>query len=512
MTDKHKRREKRREKRRVARPSFREMPFVGKKGEKMPNGQRFVSMRVKFLGVLGVTGMSVVLAALILIPLTLRVFGAIYDRPERSVARMDRYVRNFADYVAREQLSSTDNAEIVRYTRLHRLIYITVFTDGTGATDPPTESTTDSAASSGVTEGGGLFGSLGDEDSSTYEPFFDRLFPGGEYDATDPADGTRYSVRFANGMCSVTVVDNSYPILCDAIVVGGVILAVAIFFVVVLLYYHSQTRAIVTLAREVESVSNGATYATITPDRNDEIGMLARDVDIMRRTVLEKMDEQDRAWQANRDLLTSMTHDLRTPLTTLLGYMELLGNDRQDNLTDEQRAYIRVCTGKAEQIKALSDKLFLYFWAYNRPDSDLHAEAFDADLLFGQLIGDYIPAMEGAGLSVEADLSAIPTGSAVRVDPDCLRRVTDNLFDNLTKYADPSDPVRVTASVRSTPADTVLVIALANTVARTTPETAGTHIGHKTCHNMMSSMRGSFSAETVGDRFTAELTLPLYLD
>ncbi len=468
-------------------------------------------MRVKFLCVLGVTGVAVVLAALLLIPLALRIFSHIYNTPERQVARMDRYVRNFADYVAREQLSSTDSTEIARYTRRHRLMYVTVFTDHTAPnTDgerPATGETNASPATDAPQDGGGSWG--GGNSSTAYEPFFDRLFP----DA-DPDDGTLYIVRFANGNHSVAVMDDSYPILCDLIVFCGVGVAMLVFGLIILIYYHSQTRAIVTLAREVEAVSSGASDSVITSDRNDELGMLARDVDIMRRTIEEKMAEQERAWQANRDLLTSMTHDLRTPLTTLLGYMELLGTERDanQNMTDEQRAYLRVCTGKAEQIKALSDKLFLYFWAYNRPDGEFSSEPYDAGLLFGQLFGDYIPAMAVAGLTVEIDLSAIPAGGSVRIDPDCLRRVTDNLFDNLTKYADPTEPVRITAAVQTTPTDTRLLLRMENAVAATATESAGTRIGHKTCRNMMTSLRGDFRTETTDGIFAAVLEFTLCLD
>ncbi len=466
----------------------------------MPNGRRFVSMRVKFVGMLWITGLSVVLAALILIPLALRIFRNAYTTPENTDARLERYVETFATYIAEEQVRSDDTAAVVKWTRLHRSVYLTVFTSTTSDDH---------------------FGAAGGElwegdDRPDMEPFFDKIIPssGGSLGgATESApapptsnEGTLYTVRFADGLCSVAVVDYSLSTYSDLIVAGGAILAVAIFFIVVIVYYHSQARAIVTLSREVEAVSGGALDSAILADRNDEIGCLARDVDIMRNTVIEKMDEQQRAWQANSDLLTSMTHDLRTPLTTLLGYLEILGNEREsDNLTPEQRAYVGVCTTKAEQIKALSDKLFLYFWAYNRPDSDGELESFDAALLLGQLIGDYIPAMEVAGLRVETELDAIPPSATIRVRMDCLRRVTDNLFDNLTKYADPAAPVRVTASVQVSR----LTLTVQNHTSPTAEPTPGTRIGHKTCRNMMDLMRGTFAAEEREGVFTVTLTWPL---
>lgn len=469
------------------------MPFIGKENERI-GGRRFVSMRVKFVGFLCAVGLSVIAAALILIPLVLSVFRTVYMRPALVSNRMDRYVESFATYVADKNVRSDDTAAVVKWTRHHRSVYLTVFSD--------TDENFGAA-------GGELLpdGSLPD-----MEPFFDKILPNADGSYGDSMEvssaGTLYTVLFADGHASVAVVDYSLSTASDVIIFGGLILAIAVFFVVVLVYYHIQTRAIVTLAREVEAVSNGALNSAIVADRNDEIGLLARDVNIMRNTIIEKMEEQTRAWQANSDLLTSMTHDLRTPLTTLLGYLELLSAEREgegDNLTEEQRAYLRVCTTKVEQIKELSDKLFHYFWAYNRSDREADPEPFDAALLFGQLFGDYIPAMEAAGLTVIPDMDAIPAGATVRVRPDCLRRVTDNLFDNLVKYADPAEPVTVTASV----VQNHLILRMENKIAPISEKNTSTRIGHKTCHNMMELMHGTFRAQTDGNCFIAELSFPL---
>jgi signal transduction histidine kinase len=199
-----------------------------------------------------------------------------------------------------------------------------------------------------------------------------------------------------------------------------------------------------------------------------------------------------------------MTHDIRTPLTTLLGYMELLSSDNE-NLTEEQKAYIRVCTTKATQIKGLSDKLFLYFWAFNRAEAEIDLEAVEAAILFEQLLGDYTPAMEAEGLTVQMDLSEIAPADTVSIHIDSLRRVTDNIFDNLVKYADRRDPVVITA-VRG---EAALTVSVRNTVARRSDKTSSTRIGVKTCINMMKSMDGSFHTAIEGRSFTASMTLPV---
>ncbi len=460
------------------------MPFIG---ELMPNGKRFISMRMKFVGVMLITGVAVLVAALVIIPLALRFFQSFHTQPERVEERLKDYVRDFASYVAEEKITSDNTEAVVAWTRRHRSVYLTVFNDADDHFG---------AAGGELWEG---------EAQPDMDPFFDELLSEeGSLNSSLGTDGNMYIVLFANGIHSVAVVDYSLSTGTDAIIILGVLLSILIFFVVLLLYYHNQTRAIVSLSREVETVNGGDLTAAIGSDRGDEIGQLACDVDAMRDTILRKMEEEQRAWQANSDLLTSMTHDIRTPLTTLLGYMELLSAD-SENLTPEQKDYIRVCTTKAEQIKGLSDKLFLYFWAFNRVEPEADLEVVEAALLFEQLVADYIPAMEAAGIHIETDLSAITPNDTVRIRADSIRRVTDNIFDNLIKYADRRDPVVITAAR----GENTLIVTVRNTAAHKSEKTTSTRIGVKTCVNMMKMMNGSFETVTEGKCFSASLSLPV---
>lgn len=476
---------KRKTNRKKRRLSFFHMPFIG---ETLPNGKRFISMRVKFVGVMVVTGIAVLVTALSVIPLALQVFQKYHTRPDRVDERLEDYVRDFAAYVAEEKVTSYNTKAVVEWTRRHRSVYLTVFNDGDDHFG---------AAGGELWEG---------EEQPDMDPFFDELISEDEDSGISAGtEGNMYIVLFANGIHSVAVVDYSLSTGTDIIIILGVLSAILIFFVILLLYYHNQTRAIVSLSHEVETVSGGDLTAAIDSDRGDEIGQLAYDVDAMRDTILRRMEEEQKAWQANSDLLTSMTHDIRTPLTTLLGYMELLSAD-SESLTPEQRDYIRVCTAKAEQIKGLSDKLFLYFWAFNRVEPEGELEAVEASLLFEQLVADYIPAMEAAGIHVEAELSAIRPGDTVRIRPDSIRRVTDNVFDNLLKYADRHVPVLVAASC----GEGTLTVSVSNTTAHKSDKTSSTRIGVKTCINMMKAMNGSFETKAEGRSFTAALTLPLF--
>ena len=467
-----------------SRRTFFRTPIIG---EPLPNGKRFVSMRMKFMGVILITAVLVLLLALVAIPLSLRIFQRQHNKLERVEARLDNYISDFAAYVAEKKVSSDDTEAVAAWTRRHRSVYLTVFNGSDNQ-----------------------FGAAGGElwpgeELPNMAPFFDELIPSeGSVSSSPGTDGNMYIVLFANGTHSVALVDYSLSTGSDAVIIVGVIISILLFFSILLLYYHNQTRAIVALSREVKTVSGSDLNATIASERGDEIGMLACDVDAMRATILRKMAEEQQAWQANSDLLTSMTHDIRTPLTTLLGYMELLSAD-SDSLTPEQKEYIRVCTAKAEQIKGLSDKLFLYFWAFNRVEPEAELESVEAGLLFEQLLADYIPAMEAEGLHIVTDLTALTPTDTLRIRADSIRRVTDNVIDNLVKYADRAHPVTVTA----TRTQAELTVSISNAVGRKSDKTSSTRIGVKTCVNMMKMMNGSFVTKTEDGIFTASLSLPL---
>lgn len=456
------------------------LPLIGRTTR---DGKPFISMRLKFVFVMLITAAAVTLFALIAIPTALQIFRTVNTKPERVEERLDSYVRSFAEYVAEENIRADDAKAVVAWTRRHHSVFLTVFNSSDEQFG---------AAGGELWEGG---------EQPDMVPFFHKVMD--EESTGEPS--MVYVVLFANGIHNVAVVDYSLATGTDAVIIIGVLTALFLFFIVLMLYYHRQTRAIVLLSHDVEAISGGDLDATIGTGRRDEIGKLAEDVDVMRNTILEKMAEQDRAWQANSDLLTSMTHDIRTPLTTLLGYMEILGADNA-NLTEEQKSYVSVCTRKAEQIKELSDKLFLYFWAFNRAETENASEfeTYEAGLLLEQLIGDYIPAMEAVGLCISADLSAIRPSDTVRVHLDCLRRVTDNVFDNMTKYADRAAPV----TIRAVREKGFITVSFTNNVKARAETPAGTHIGVKTCVNMMHMMAGRFETVTDGQSFTASMSLP----
>ena len=249
-----------------------------------------------------------------------------YMEPHRIDTRLDDYIQSFSDYVSDEKIASDNAAAVAHWSNRHRNVHLVVF----GGDN----------AQLGVFDGEIL---EGDNLPEIEDPILTDNIEAG------PTIGNTYMVRFSDRICTVSVMDYSGVAVYNGVHIVGILIAVTIYFLIVILYHHFQIKAILHLSDEVEAVSGGALSAPIMLRRNDEIGTLARSVDVMRTTILTKMEEEKATREANSELITSMSHDIRTPLTTLLGYMELLQNE-SDRLTTEQSTYVRLCSEKAEQI------------------------------------------------------------------------------------------------------------------------------------------------------------------
>ena len=281
------------------------------------------------------------------------------------------------------------------------------------------------------------------------------------------------------------------------LIVGGVVL------LAVNLYHNSRvTRAIVRLSREVQWVEQGSQGTVIRSDRKDEIGELAQSVERMRRAIIQQMQNEQDAWQANSGLITAISHDIRTPLTALIGYLDLLEGGQYQN-EEQMHRYLSASREKAQQLKVLTDELFRYFLVFGQKEMNLQLEEYDAVILLEQLLGDQVIQLREKGFQVQS--IALQEPCRVRLDVQYFQRVLDNLFVNIQKHADPSG--RVTVMCRKE--GEKLKLDLLNSVPARPTGAESPRIGLQTCRKVIRQMGGEFEVHQEARRFLAEITLPL---
>ncbi len=306
-------------------------------------------------------------------------------------------------------------------------------------------------------------------------------------------------VLFKDGTLLVTVVDYSENLMYSGVVVGSAALAFIVLMVAVMLSFSRLTSRITKLASNVRQVESGKLEVPVIASGNDEIARLASDIDEMRTSIISNMSKEQEAWEANTGLITAMSHDIRTPLTILLGYIDLL-ELQTDDATEKE--YISACRENAIRLKKLSDDMFGYFLVFGKREIQLDFSEQSAGDVINHMLDEHIILLRESGYNVEKTSEDIDGN--IYVDLLYFGRVIDNVFSNIKKYADKSNPVKIYA----TQADGNVIVEMSNKISDSnTAESSG--IGIKTCTKIMEQMSGAFRVCDNEESFTSIIKLPL---
>ena len=270
-----------------------------------------------------------------------------------------------------------------------------------------------------------------------------------------------------------------------------------------LLIYNSRVlKRMIRLSKEVQEVIDGNLEAEINPMSNDEIGRLAVNVDNMRNSIVERLQSEKAAWDANTQLITAMSHDIRTPLTSLIGYLDIIESHKY-NSEEEMLKYIVSSREKAFQLKDLSDKLFQYFLVFGS-HKEKELEVYNAGILLQQLISEHAAELINYGYQIDFEYS-VPEID-IKADVSGLKRLFDNVSSNILKHADKTYHVRISAVQELSE----IIIRIINRSRPDSRDVESNKIGLKTCERICRNMGGRFSYKDEGSLFTVKINLPVF--
>lgn len=294
-------------------------------------------------------------------------------------------------------------------------------------------------------------------------------------------------------------IDNGYFYVIDVACfsVGGIVFVLVLFILL-----HRKIRYINLLEQELKILGSGNLEYPLTIRGNDELTGLAEGIENLKNSILDQQLMKDEAEKANAELVTAMSHDLRTPLTSLIGYLELLTMHRY---TDENQlqSYLEHCRDKAFQMKKMSDRLFEYFLVYGKRDHQYQFRTIACEDLMEDLCNGQFFDWQEQGGSLKCRIGELH--GKILVDSEYLQRVMDNLLSNLKKYGDMQYPLEIEASEP----DHMLQIRIRNHVQQQGSKKESTQIGLRTCRKIMEEHRGAFLWEQTGEWFLVEMRLPL---
>ena len=326
------------------------------------------------------------------------------------------------------------------------------------------------------------------------EPYFSmpRIYqgredaqPGGQF---QPFEWLSFnSVRFSDGEAAVALYYNGvnayYGIGCE-ILLGVVIVLFPAFF---LFGSRKIIRYIVQLSEEIQAMEGGDLDHPITIQGADELTTLARCLDSMRITLRTQQQEEAEASAKVKSLITEMSHDLRTPLTTLLLYTEILRSHKYDGKSQEND-YLNKIDTKARQIKQLSDNLFEYALVTRDTVVTLDPPARFSAILEEPLT-DMIDHLQQRGFLCRLELGSDDPLLTVR--SQYVRRILDNVTSNILKYADPEQEICIRFVREADKAG----LTFRNGTLPVPPSAESTKVGLTSMETMMDKMHGVFRVE-----------------
>ena len=183
----------------------------------------------------------------------------------------------------------------------------------------------------------------------------------------------------------------------------------------------------------MNNIRDGNFTYTLSTGEEGEIGDLYRNYEDMRLRLKESADEKLEREKQNRELISNISHDLKTPITSIKGYVEGL-IDGVANTPEKQEKYIRTIYNKANDMDHLIDELTLY----SRFESDRIPYNFHrlnvADY-FGDCVEEIGMDMEAKGIELNYTNLVSPQTKII-ADPEQMKRVINNIVGNSVKYMD----------------------------------------------------------------------------
>lgn len=241
----------------------------------------------------------------------------------------------------------------------------------------------------------------------------------------DKAEGTFYIITNVNGFLPA-IKSLALEFLAATLFINGFTAAILILWI-----YRGLVQPINVLRRATYKVRDGELNFSVHAEGNDEISILCKDFEQMRIRLKESIDYRIAYEQEMREMMSNISHDLKTPLTAIDGYAEGILDGVADT-KEKQERYLRIIYRKAQDMSVLVDELS----TCSKIENGVMAYHF-RKVNLAEYFEDGLPEM-ALELDVR-DISLIYENEVnrdvmVEIDPEQMRRVIDNILSNSVKF------------------------------------------------------------------------------
>lgn len=211
----------------------------------------------------------------------------------------------------------------------------------------------------------------------------------------------------------------------------AIFLTLIVFIVSFVAITNKKMKYLDEISSGLKIIASGNLNYRIQEKGTDEIRNIAYNINYMAKEIGEKIQAERTAEKTKADLITNVSHDLRTPLTSVMGYIGLVIQERYKD-EEEMKEYLNIAFSKAERLKLLIEDLFEYT-KLNNSGISLSKTQVDLAEFLSQLIEELTPLLDEHKLTVYKKFEV--ERLIVAVDPSKMLRVFENLLTNAIKYS-----------------------------------------------------------------------------
>ncbi|MDR1800322.1 MAG: HAMP domain-containing histidine kinase [Lachnospiraceae bacterium] len=221
-------------------------------------------------------------------------------------------------------------------------------------------------------------------------------------------------------------------------IVAASLCALILTAILLIIWLHrSIMKPLSKLQVAMRKIKEGNLDFELVPTREDELGELSYDLEAMRRRLKDTLQERLDYDRKNKELISNITHDLKTPVTAIKGYAEGV-LDKVADTKEKRERYIRIIYNKTVEIDNLINQLSMYS-RFDTNQIPYHFSALSIARYFDDCAEDLQLDLETQGVRFAYTNYADPNGKVI-ADPEQIKRVIQNIISNSVKYMDKTAP------------------------------------------------------------------------
>lgn len=309
-------------------------------------------------------------------------------------------------------------------------------------------------------------------------------------------------VEFADGVAEIQV-NGAYGYqVYNAVRIIELGISFLIFLLIVLAGIRKKMSYIQKLSDEVEVLEGGGLQHPITIAGNDELSGLAKGLESMRLSFLTSQEKEEAMIRENQRVITEMSHDLRTPVTAIILYAEILKNGKCKD-EGKKKTYLEKIHQKALLLKERSDRLLGYSLTVGNKEEFVMESGTFSEVFFDPL-SEACGYLDQNGFKVDLRISGWPNRK-IMYNSDHVARVMDNIVSNIVKYADKRYPVVIS----QTEDDTTVGLSFQNWIIRQESSQEGFNVGIQSIQSLMKEMDGYCHYYQGQNIYSIEISFPV---